>query len=124
MPPKPRPRIPKHPKHPVTIANLPESKVGKLKNVVYEITDQDGNNPYIGMTTGPLKDRIQDHQYEIDEKKGAGRKLIKHYKKRADFDCARVRILATGKNEKDLRKKEEEYIQKKNSIRKGLNSKL
>jgi hypothetical protein len=112
---------PKIPKHSVKVANLPKSKVGKQKNLVYEITDQDGNNPYIGMTTGPVEDRIQEHKYEIDGKKGAGRKLIKHYQK-ADFNYARVRILAKGKNEKDLRKKEEKYIQKRKTIKKGLNS--
>lgn len=96
-----------------------------LKNVVYLIVSTRGKK-YVGITTGTLKHRMEQHREAIRAGHGDGKKFIDYYRKN-DFEEATVQVLYKPRGEnirQKLRQKEAEYIQEYDSMRNGLNSEL
>ena len=81
--------------------------------------------PYVGKTLN-LRRRMAQHRHAIKSGHGDGRKLTKYYRKKGNnFAQAKVTNIykPRGKNiKKKLEKKEQQWIKKYNSVRKGLNS--
>ena len=89
------------------------------ENIIYLIKSEEGV-PYVGKTTTSMKHRMAQHRHAIKARHGDGKKFIEYYKTH-DFEGANKRILCRCTRE-ELPEKEQFYINKYNSLNKGLNS--
>ena len=102
--------------------NIPGSQEGTdgEENIIYLIKSKEGV-PYVGKTTTSLKHRMAQHRHAIKAGHGDGEKFTKYYQTH-DFEKATKRVLCRCTSEKELPEKEQFYINKYNSLNKGLNS--
>ena len=98
--------------------NTLESTDGNT-GIVYLITSEEGV-PYVGITMTNKQHRMAQHRHAIKAGHGDGKKFIEYYKTH-DFEEANKRILCRCTRE-ELPEKEQFYINKYNSLNRGLNS--
>ena len=89
------------------------------ENIIYLIESKEGV-PYVGKTTTSLKHRVAQHRHAIKAGHGDGEKFTQYYQTH-DFEKATKRVLCRCTRE-ELPEKEQFYINKYNSLDKGLNS--